>query len=103
MRPPLAGIARELGLETTSPAAAVVPVIIGAPHDAVRAAELCAEQGVRVGCFRPPSVPEGRACLRLAARADLSEADLTVACEALATVKEDSRPYPAPNAGATRR
>ncbi|WP_433181949.1 8-amino-7-oxononanoate synthase [Actinoallomurus sp. CA-150999] len=99
----LAGIARELGLETTSPAAAVVPVIIGDPHDAVRAAELCAEQGVRVGCFRPPSVPEGRACLRIAARADLSEADLTVACEALATVKEDSRPYPAPNAGATRR
>ncbi|MEV0404640.1 8-amino-7-oxononanoate synthase [Actinoallomurus sp. NPDC050550] len=99
----LAGIARELGLETTSPAAAVVPVIIGDPHDAVRAAELCAEQGVRVGCFRPPSVPEGRACLRLAARADLTEADLTVACEALATVKADSRPYPAPNAGATRR
>ncbi|GAA4636584.1 8-amino-7-oxononanoate synthase [Actinoallomurus vinaceus] len=99
----LTGIARELGLETTSPAAAVVPVIIGDPHDAVRAAELCAEQGVRVGCFRPPSVPEGRACLRLSARADLGEADLTVACKALATVKEDSRPYPAPNAGATRR
>ncbi|MEV5752166.1 8-amino-7-oxononanoate synthase [Actinoallomurus sp. NPDC052308] len=99
----LAGAARELGLATTSPAAAVVPVIIGDPHEAVRAADLCADHGVRVGCFRPPSVPVGRACLRLTARADLGEADLTAVTKALATVKKQTRPYPAPNAGATRR
>ncbi|MFL6051674.1 MAG: 8-amino-7-oxononanoate synthase [Actinoallomurus sp.] len=99
----LAGVARELGLTTTSPAAAVVPVIIGDPHEAVRAAALCADMGVRVGCFRPPSVPAGRACLRLTARADLGEADLTVVSKALTTVKQQTRPYPAPNAGATRR
>lgn len=99
----LAGVARELGLTTTSPAAAVVPVIIGDPHEAVRAAALCADRGVRVGCFRPPSVPAGRACLRLTARADLGEADLTVVSKALTTVKQETRPYPAPNAGVTRR
>jgi 8-amino-7-oxononanoate synthase len=99
----LAATARELGLATTSPAAAVVPVIIGDPREAVRAAELCADHGVRVGCFRPPSVPAGRACLRLTARADLGEADLTAVSKALTTVKQETRPYPAPNAGATRR
>lgn len=99
----LAGVARELGLTTTSPAAAVVPVIIGDPDEAVRAAGLCADMGVRVGCFRPPSVPVGRSCLRLTARADLGEADLTVVSKALTTVKQQTRPYPAPNAEATRR
>jgi 8-amino-7-oxononanoate synthase len=38
---------------------------------------------VRVGCFRPPSVPIGRSCLRLTARADLTDADLVRAQSAL--------------------
>ena len=37
---------------------------------------MCLDAGVRVGCFRPPSVPSGRSCLRLTARADLTAADL---------------------------
>jgi 8-amino-7-oxononanoate synthase len=91
----LAGIARGLGLRTTAPAAAVVPVIIGEPYDAVRAAKICAAHGVRVGCFRPPSVPHGRACLRLTARATLREADLTVITGALTDVRQEIRPYAA--------
>jgi 8-amino-7-oxononanoate synthase len=89
----LAGIALDLGLETTTPAAAVVPVIIGEPLAAVRAAEICADHGIRVGCFRPPSVPHGRACLRLTARASLREADLTAVTGALADVRRQIRPY----------
>ncbi|MBN9618146.1 MAG: 8-amino-7-oxononanoate synthase, partial [Actinobacteria bacterium] len=44
----------------------------------------CLDAGVRVGCFRPPSVPPGRSCLRLTARADLTAADLARAEAALA-------------------
>ncbi|MFI0355480.1 8-amino-7-oxononanoate synthase [Actinomadura sp. 9N407] len=83
----MAAIAAEIGLETTEhPAAAVVPVILGEPEAAVRGAEICAEAGVRVGCFRPPSVPKGRACLRLTARATVGEADLTTLRRALTEV-----------------
>lgn len=82
----ISGIAAGSGLETTDPAAAVVPVFLGEPHTAVRAAGICAEHGLRVGCFRPPSVPEGRACLRLTARATLAEPDLTLLQEALAKI-----------------
>ncbi|WP_412516732.1 8-amino-7-oxononanoate synthase [Actinomadura madurae] len=82
----LAELAAGSGLETTDPAAAVVPVFLGEPQAAVRAAAICAEHGLRVGCFRPPSVPKGRACLRLTARATLGEADLTRLRAALAEV-----------------
>jgi 8-amino-7-oxononanoate synthase len=97
----IAAMATDLGLETTTPAAAVVPVVIGAPGDAVRAAEICADRGVRVGCFRPPSVPEGRACLRLTSPAGLGEADLTVVAKALAAVIDEVAPYPSRNTGRT--
>ncbi|TYC13916.1 8-amino-7-oxononanoate synthase [Actinomadura syzygii] len=82
----ISNLAAGSGLETTVPAAAVVPVFLGEPLAAVRAAEICAEHGLRVGCFRPPSVPKGRACLRLTARATLEEADLTLLGAALAEV-----------------
>ena len=55
---------------------AVVPVHVGGAGDAAAARDRCAGQGVRVGCFRPPSVPAGRSCLRLTARADLSPDDV---------------------------
>jgi len=59
-----------------APPSAVVSVVLGEPGRAVAAAAGCARRGVRVGCFRPPSVPEGTSRLRLTARATLSEADL---------------------------
>lgn len=68
------------------PRSAVVSVILGDPARAVSAAGRCLELGVRVGCFRPPSVPEGTARLRLTARADLSDADLARASDVLARV-----------------
>ncbi|NKZ04687.1 8-amino-7-oxononanoate synthase [Actinomadura latina] len=82
----ISNLAAGSGLETAVPAAAVVPVFLGEPHAALRAAEICAEHGLRTGCFRPPSVPKGRACLRLTARATLDEPDLTRLGEALAEV-----------------
>ncbi|MBB6351755.1 aminotransferase class I/II-fold pyridoxal phosphate-dependent enzyme [Nonomuraea muscovyensis] len=84
----LAAMVRELGLETSEPAGAVVPVVLGPPETALAAAATCAELGVRVGCFRPPSAPEGRSCLRLTARANLSSDDLAVIRHALTAVAE---------------
>jgi 8-amino-7-oxononanoate synthase len=83
------------GLETSRPAAAVVPIYLGEPRAALRAAEICLEQGVRVGCFRPPSVPQGRACLRITARASLTESELTLLGEALGKVAAETEPYSA--------
>ena len=85
----LAAIAGELGLRVGAPSAAVLAVTLGGSPIAVRAKETCAAYGVRVGCFRPPSVPDGRACLRLTGRADLTENDFAAAMRALAAVRDD--------------
>ncbi|MGB9377117.1 MAG: 8-amino-7-oxononanoate synthase, partial [Mycobacteriales bacterium] len=82
----LSAVARSLGLPASTPAAAVVSVVLGAAQDAVRAAEICREHGVHVGCFRPPSVPAGGSCLRLTARADLTDEDIALATSALGAV-----------------
>jgi 8-amino-7-oxononanoate synthase len=66
-----------------APPSAVVSVVLGEPERAVAAAARCAEHGVRVGCFRPPSVPPGTSRLRLTARATLTAADLDRAATAL--------------------
>ncbi len=70
--------------EAPRPAGAVVSVVVGEPEPAVAAAAICRAHGVAVGCFRPPTVPAGTSRLRLAARADLSDADLALAAEAFA-------------------
>lgn len=81
------------------PHSAVVSVVLGDPARAVSAATRCLELGVRVGCFRPPSVPEGTARLRLTARADLSDADLARACDVLREVLAEHGHQPPVAAG----
>jgi 8-amino-7-oxononanoate synthase len=87
----IARIAAALGLTVTKPAAAVVCIILGSPDAALAAQRCCAEHGVHVGCFRPPSVPYRRCCLRLTARADLTGADLAVVQRALAAARDGSQ------------
>ncbi|MEW2408602.1 8-amino-7-oxononanoate synthase [Streptomyces griseoviridis] len=60
------------GHEAVRPDAAVVSVRAPSPEEAVRWAADCRAAQVAVGCFRPPSVPDGISRLRLTARADLS-------------------------------
>lgn len=81
-------LALAAGLVATEPIGAVTSVLVGDPDLAVELAALCAERGVAVGCFRPPSVPDGRSRLRLTARADLSPEELDLAAAALRTVSE---------------
>ncbi|MER6631307.1 8-amino-7-oxononanoate synthase [Streptomyces sp. NPDC000987] len=64
------------GLQAVRPDAAVVSVRAPSPEGAVRWAADCRAAGLAVGCFRPPSVPDGVSRLRLTARADLSEAQI---------------------------
>ncbi|WP_435604291.1 8-amino-7-oxononanoate synthase [Streptomyces sp. bgisy130] len=79
-------VARELhdrltaaGLAAVRPDAAVVSVRAPSPEAAVRWAADCRAAGLGVGCFRPPSVPDGISRLRLTARADLTDAQLDTA------------------------
>ncbi|MFR9676447.1 8-amino-7-oxononanoate synthase [Streptomyces sp. TR06-5] len=64
------------GLDSVRPDAAVVSVRAPRPEAAVAWRAQCAAAGVAVGCFRPPSVPDGVSRLRLTARADLTAQDL---------------------------
>ncbi len=64
------------GLTAADPDAAVVSVQAPTPQAAVRWQADCSAAGVAVGCFRPPSVPDGVSRLRITARADLSATDL---------------------------
>ncbi|QES39846.1 8-amino-7-oxononanoate synthase [Streptomyces venezuelae] len=64
------------GLSAVRPDAAVVSVRAPSPERAVRWAADCRAEGLAVGCFRPPSVPDGVSRLRLTARADLTDAQI---------------------------
>lgn len=74
------------------PTSAVVSVILGHPEVALAAATACLDAGVRVGCFRPPTVPAGTSRLRLTARASLDAAELDVARRVLTDVLSVARP-----------
>ncbi|MCX5395437.1 8-amino-7-oxononanoate synthase [Streptomyces sp. NBC_00102] len=71
------------GLHAARPDAAVVSVRAPSPESAVRWAADCREAGIAVGCFRPPSVPDGISRLRLTARADLTDALVDAALDTI--------------------
>lgn len=73
------------------PTSAVVSVLLGEPQRAVEVAAQCLRHGVRVGCFRPPSVPEGTSRLRLTAHAALSDAHLEQVAQVLDAVLAGAR------------
>ncbi|MFF7340126.1 8-amino-7-oxononanoate synthase [Streptomyces sp. NPDC008163] len=69
------------GLTAVRPDAAVVSVRAPSADAAVRWAADCRTAGMAVGCFRPPSVPDGISRLRLTARADLTDEQIARAVE----------------------
>jgi 8-amino-7-oxononanoate synthase len=86
-----AGTLAQICEVSQAPQSAVVSVILGAPEVALAAATACLEAGVRVGCFRPPTVPAGTSRLRLTARASLDADDLAVARTVLTDVLRAAR------------
>ncbi|HSS25428.1 MAG TPA: 8-amino-7-oxononanoate synthase [Mycobacterium sp.] len=73
------------------PQSAVVSVVLGDPEVALAAATACLDAGVKVGCFRPPTVPAGTSRLRLTARASLDAAELEIARRVLTYVLSVAR------------
>jgi 8-amino-7-oxononanoate synthase len=53
------------GLDVSPPQGGVLSVLAAAPEAALAWAAACRERGVAVGCFRPPSTPDGSSRLRL--------------------------------------
>lgn len=60
-------------LQCAAPAGAVLSVAMPGPQAALDAQAMLAADGLLVGCFRPPSVPDGVSRLRLTASAGLSD------------------------------
>jgi 8-amino-7-oxononanoate synthase len=90
--PAASTLASACGLEPV--AGAVLSVPVAGPGEAVDAAAFCADHGVRIGSFRPPSVPDGISRLRMTASARLGapaardqlDRACTVVAKALAAV-----------------
>ncbi|MBC7630996.1 aminotransferase class I/II-fold pyridoxal phosphate-dependent enzyme, partial [Aeromicrobium sp.] len=77
-------LSEAVGIPT--PAGAVMSVAMAGPLEALAAQAACADQGVRVGAFRPPSVPDGVSRLRLTASAGVDDDQLDHAVRVLRSV-----------------
>ena len=71
------------GLSVARPAAGVLSVEAPGPDEAVAWAEACRTRGVAVGCFRPPSTPDGESRLRLTVNVGVPRADFERALDTI--------------------
>lgn len=68
------------------PAGAVLSVPMPGPREALAAVALCAQRGLRIGCFRPPSTPDGISRLRITAHAHHTTDEMARAAKVLSEV-----------------
>src|SRR5215470_6660193 len=66
-----------------APAGAVLSVPMPGPREALAAVAAAAGHGLRIGCFRPPSTPDGISRLRLTAHANHTGEELALAAKVL--------------------
>ncbi|WP_087872466.1 8-amino-7-oxononanoate synthase [Arthrobacter globiformis] len=85
----LAPALARLGATPDRTAGAVQSLPMPSAEAALAAAESARRQGVRVGCFRPPSVPDGIPRLRLTARATLTSEEIEDSCAVLRGILEE--------------
>jgi 8-amino-7-oxononanoate synthase len=79
---------REQGFDTAGSASQIVPIVLGKNEDALQAAAHLQREGFAVRAIRPPTVPEGKACLRLSLIVPIAEAELTRLVECLTAWRE---------------
>ena len=82
-------LAARLGVPASD--GAVLSVPMSTPQVALAAQAACLAEGVRVGCFRPPSVPDGISRLRITTSAGIAEADWARATEVVERVVKEHR------------
>src|ERR1700757_1432399 len=82
------------GFDTAGSASQIVPVILGKNEDALQAAGHLQQQGFAVRAIRPPTVPAGRARLRLSLTTRIAEEELRRLVKTLVAWRErqTSRP-----------
>ena len=73
----------DAGLEVRQPAGGVLSVAAPGPDEALEWARACRDRGVAVGCFRPPSTPDGGSALRLTINAGVSDVDFVTALDTI--------------------
>jgi 8-amino-7-oxononanoate synthase len=71
------------GFDVRLPAAAVLSVMAPGPEAALAWAADCRDRGIAVGCFRPPSTPDGSSRLRLTLNAGVPDADFDRALDVI--------------------
>jgi 8-amino-7-oxononanoate synthase len=74
---------RAAGFSVSPPAAGVLSVLAPGPEAALAWAADCRDRGVAVGCFRPPSTPDGTSRLRLTLNAGVSDEDFARALDVI--------------------
>jgi 8-amino-7-oxononanoate synthase len=80
---------RRAGFDTGGTASQIVPVVLGSNEDTVQAAEQLQRNGFAVRAIRPPTVPVGRARLRLSLTTRIAEEDLTRLVKSLVGWREE--------------
>lgn len=94
-RPDLPALVRErvtalaAALAVEAPAGAVLSVPMPSPQVALAAQAALRDEGVLVGCFRPPSVPDGVSRLRITTNAGVPDADWARAAAVLGQVVKE--------------
>jgi 8-amino-7-oxononanoate synthase len=83
--------ASQLGLTLLPSSSAIQPVLLGEPQAALDAAWQLERQGLLVTAIRPPTVPTGRARLRITLSAAHEEEHVDRLLEALATLPRAAR------------
>jgi 8-amino-7-oxononanoate synthase len=83
----MSDLAASLGVEPS--AGAVLSLPMKSPLAALAAQASALQQGVRVGCFRPPSVPDGISRLRITVNAGVGDDDWRRATDVLVSVAKE--------------
>jgi 8-amino-7-oxononanoate synthase len=83
---------RRVGFNTDGSSSQIVPVVLGSNQDTLEAAEHLQNSGFAVRAIRPPTVPQGKARLRLSLTARIEEEQLDRLVKSLVEWRDSRTP-----------